>query len=191
MDQTAPAYEIDRILSERDSYKAVTALIKAIEAARGGKKLIGHERVIYHPYVVDLSIPIEGIHTTLFNLGLGRFFWAHDGMQKLAAIQRAAVLKDVLDSFGGPDRVKQLAQTFRFSMVTREQERLFAELGTKYPDAREDFHGLVVQYVRQHIDEFRSYNIQQLGAQPGAPLHAGPGELLGNSGVGGGPPSVS
>lgn len=171
-----PVYDIDGILAKATASESVCALMQAIESARTGKKMIGHERVIYHPHTVHLSILYDGIHSTLFNLGLGRLFWAHDGMEKLKAVKRARILKEVLDSLGGGEKMKELAQKFSLSMVTPKHEQLFDELGTRYYETEEDFDELVVQYVKQHIEDFRSYQNPPLPAQGDAPneRHARP-----------------
>jgi len=151
------AYDIDAILAKATASESVCTLIQAIESTRTGRKLIGHERVIYHPHTVHLSIMYDGIVSTLFNLGLGRLFWAHDGMQKLGAIKRASILKEAVDSFGGEEEIKQLVLKFSISMVTPEQEQLFGALGTRYSDTEEDIDALIVSFVKRHIEEFRGY----------------------------------
>ncbi|HEV2208117.1 MAG TPA: hypothetical protein VG167_05040 [Verrucomicrobiae bacterium] len=76
MNTARPAFDIDSLLAEPNPERAARALIEAVQAARRDGKLIGHERVIYHPYQVHCRVSHDGIGLTLFNLGLARFYWA-------------------------------------------------------------------------------------------------------------------
>jgi hypothetical protein len=68
-------------------------------------------------------------------------------------------------------------------MLGSEQKKLFEELDTRYYRVNENFSELAA--------EFRSYQTESQLAQPTASPNGGPAALSGNSGVSGGPPSVS
>jgi hypothetical protein len=180
-------YDIDAVLAEREPNKVLGAFVMAIESS-GRKRLIGREIDIYWPYKVHASILWDGIHGTLFNYGLVLLVRSAGGMERIGAVGRAGILKQAIDSFGGPDRVSQLVRRFPVNVITPEQKKLFEELDTRWYELVEIPEKLMVAYMRQHIDEFRDYDTQQLSAQPGASPNGGPGESSGNSGVSGGPP---
>ncbi len=157
MDNTRPAYDIDDLLAAPDPETAVRALVQAVEGARKGKRLIGHERVIYHPYQFHWRIFWDGIDLTLLNLGVARLYWAWDGLEKIGARERATILKQVLDSFGTEEEVRELVKKPGRTGPTVQQSNLFRMLDRDYRNAGEDFYGLVVAYVRRHLEEFRGY----------------------------------
>lgn len=183
-------YDINKVLADGDPNKVLGALVTAIES-RGSKRLVGRETDIYWPCKVHTSILWDGIHGTLINYGLILLVRAVGGMERIGAVERAGILKQAIESFGDPDRVSQLVRRFPVRVITSEQEKLFDELDTRWYKLVEIPETLMIAYLRQHIDEFRSYNIQQLSAQPCAPPNGGSAERLGNSGAGGGLTSVS
>jgi hypothetical protein len=186
----AIGYDIDTVLAAGEPNKVLSALVTAIES-RSSKRLVGREVDIYWPYKVHASILWDGVRGTLFNYGLILLVRAAGGMERIGAVRRAGLLKQAIESFGDQDRVSQLVKRFPVNVITSEQEKLFEELDTKWYELVEIPEKLMVAYMVQHIDEFRSCNTEQPPAQPCAPPNGGPAERFGNSGVGGGPPSVS
>ncbi len=183
-------YDIDAVLAEGEPNKVLGAFVMAIESS-GRKRLIGRETDIFWPYKVHASILWDGVKGTLFNFGLILLVRAVGGMERIGAVGRAAILKQAIESFGNPDRVSELVRRFPVNVINADQEKLFEELDSRWYELVEIPEDLMVEYMRQHIDEFRSYSIQQLPAQPCASPNGGPAKPLGNSGFGGGPPSVS
>ena len=186
----ALGYDIDTVLAEGERNKVLSALVTAIEC-RASKRLVGREIDIYWPYRVHTSILWDGINGTLFNYGLILLVRAVGGMERIGAVRRAGLLKQAIESFGDPDRVSQLVKRFPVNVITSEQEKLFKELDSIWYELVEIPENLMVAYLRQHIVEFRSYNTEQLPAQPCAPPNGGPTEPSADSSAAGGPPPVS
>jgi len=164
VDENLPAYDVDAILAKAKACDAVSALIESL-AARRNKKLIGREKHIYRPYQVHESILCDGINGTLLNYGLVLLAWSVEGMEAIGAEKRARILKQAIESFGDPERVRQLIRRFPVNIIAPEQKKLFDELDTRYYRVNENFNELVVAYVRQHIEEFRTYQTQNSPAQ--------------------------
>jgi hypothetical protein len=135
----------------------VGALVTAIEG-RDSKRLVGREIDIYWPYKVHASILWDGIHGTLFNYGLILLARSTGGMENIGAVERAGILRQAIESFGDPNRVNELVKRFPVNVITSEQEKLFNELDTRWYRVTEKPEQLIVAYIRQHVDEFRSYN---------------------------------
>ncbi len=191
--ERAPTYDIDAILVKAEAKDVVLAFLDALNARRSvciAAKLVGREKDIYWLDIVHSSIFCDGINGLLLNYGLLPLAFCVQAMARVGAVQRAHILKQALDTFGTQQRMRQLTKTFRPHMVTPQQKKLFEELDTRYYHADENFSELVAAYIKQHVEEFRSYETGSQLAQPAAPPHGDPKEPSGSSGAGGGPPSV-
>jgi hypothetical protein len=160
MDHSILGYDIDKLLALGEPYKVVDALVTAI-SARDSKRLVGREIDIYWPYKVHASILWDGIHGTLFNYGLILLVRSSGGMENIGAIERVGILRQAIESFGDPNRVNELVKRFPVNIITSEQEKLFKELDIRYYDVKERTEELIVAYIKQHIEEFRSYKSMQ------------------------------
>jgi|SRR5215471_10429077 len=156
MDHGMLGYDIDKVLALGEPYKEVDALVTAI-SARDNKRLVGREIDIYWPYKVHASIMWDGIHGTLFNYGLVLLVRSAGGMEEIGAVERADILRQAIVSFGDPNRVNELVKRFPVNIITSDQKKLFDELDTRYYHVKESPEELIVAYIRQHIDDFRSY----------------------------------
>ena len=156
MEHVKLGYDIDTILASGKAYEVVGAVVAAI-GARESKRLVGREIDVFWPYRVHASIMWDGIHGTLFNYGLILLVRSTGGMENIGAIERTGILRQAIESFGDPNRVNELVKKFPFDVITSEQKKLFDELDTKYYHVKERTEELIVAYIRQHIDEFRSY----------------------------------
>lgn len=154
-------YDVDKILASTNSSDAAYALVTAIRETRKDTELKPKEQDIYYPYEVHWRIMMDGIDGTLFNIGLGPFVWAGPSLEKLGAKDEAKMIRRVVESFGQTNDVQGLIEKFRPKMITPEQKKLFDELDSQYYDLKHDFYGLIVEYVKKNIEEFRAYQKQR------------------------------
>ncbi len=158
MEDKARVYDIEALLAQTETWEAKDVLPTIIEAicSREGRKLFGRELDLYFLNLVHAGIFLDGINGTLFNYGLSVLAFTAKALERIGATERARILKQAVDTFGNEEQRRELAKNASWD-VTPEQEKLFNELDSRYYKRLEDVRELMIAYIRQHIEDFRSY----------------------------------
>jgi hypothetical protein len=156
MGEQAAIYDIDAILAKVEAKDIIPTLVDAI-CTRKTRKVFGRELDIVWLDRVHGGIFIDGIYGILGNYGLTVLAFSVKAMERIGAVQRARILREAVDSFGDEAQVRELAKSFTDEMVTPELKKLFWELTSRYYAVSEDYRGLAVTYIKQHIEDFRGY----------------------------------
>jgi hypothetical protein len=156
MGEQTRTYDIDAILANVEPKDIIPSLIDAI-CTRKTRKVFGRELDIVWLDRVHSGIFVDGIYGVWVNYGLPVLSFSVKAMERIGAVQRARILKEAVDSFGDEAQVRELAMSDTTEMVTPEQKKLFWELTSRYYEVSEDLRGLVVAYIKEHIEDFRGY----------------------------------
>ncbi len=153
----AKGYDIDAILEKNAVSDMVHTLVDAIRRMRADSDLKPLEQHVYYAYETHWRIKTDGIHGTLWNVGLGVLVWGAYGMKAVGALSHSQILLQAAESFGPRDQMNVLIQNFSSDQLTPDRKDFFKQLDSQYFDCKDNLDELLASYVRQHAEEFRSY----------------------------------